>query len=33
MTIAFEAIREDFGAVVTGADLRQELAPECFRQI
>ena len=33
MTIAFEAIREDFGAVVTGADLNQVLMPERFRQI
>jgi taurine dioxygenase len=33
MTIAFEPIRPDFGAIVTGADLRQEFAPEAFRQI
>lgn len=33
MEIAFHPIREDFGAVVEGADLRTELAPEAFRQI
>lgn len=33
MTIAFEPIRPDFGAIVTGADLTQDLAPEAFRQI
>ena len=33
MTIAFERIRDDFGAIVSGVDLNLDLAPESFRQI
>lgn len=33
MTIAFEPIRDDFGARVSGIDLNVDLAPESFRQI
>ena len=33
MTITFEPFRDDFGAHVGGVDLREELAPEQFRQI
>lgn len=33
MAITFHPIRDDFGAEVRGVDLREELAPEAFRQV
>jgi len=33
MAVGFRPIRDDFGAEVTGVDLRQEMAPEVFRQV